>query len=82
MLNKLTPQPPDKIIELIGKFKADTRTNKIDLGVGVYKDDQGNTPVMRAVKEARPQARVEHINMQPSGRARHRRRERNHHEQL
>ncbi|MEM6465640.1 MAG: amino acid aminotransferase [Pseudomonadota bacterium] len=52
MLKNLTPQPPDKIIELIGMFKADTRTSKVDLGVGVYKDAEGKTPVMRAVKAA------------------------------
>ncbi len=52
MLKNLTPQPPDKIIQMIGQFKADTRTDKVDLGVGVYKDAQGKTPVMRAVKAA------------------------------
>ncbi|MEO0913025.1 MAG: amino acid aminotransferase [Pseudomonadota bacterium] len=52
MLKNLTPQPPDKIIEMIGLFKADTRTDKVDLGVGVYKDAKGRTPVMRCVKEA------------------------------
>ena len=52
MLKNLTPQPPDKIIELIGMFKADRRTSKVDLGVGVYKDAEGKTPVMRAVKAA------------------------------
>jgi aspartate aminotransferase len=52
MLEVLKPQPPDKIIELIGLFAADPRTDKLDLGVGVYKDPQGRTPVMRAVKRA------------------------------
>ena len=52
MLENLTAQPPDKILALIGQFRADPRTDKIDLGVGVYKDATGNTPVMRAVKEA------------------------------
>jgi aromatic-amino-acid transaminase len=33
-------------------FNADPRSDKIDLGVGVYKDDSGNTPIMRAVKKA------------------------------
>jgi aromatic-amino-acid transaminase len=33
-------------------FNADSRSGKIDLGVGVYKDDSGNTPIMRAVKKA------------------------------
>lgn len=52
MLSNLKPQEPDKILALIGEFKADTRQGKIDLGVGVYKDANGHTPVMRAVKEA------------------------------
>ena len=36
----------------MAKFKQDPRTNKVDLGVGVYKDASGKTPVMRAVKAA------------------------------
>lgn len=52
MLSNLQPQAPDKILMLIEEFKADTRQGKIDLGVGVYKDPQGVTPVMRAVKAA------------------------------
>ncbi|WP_342068946.1 amino acid aminotransferase [Yoonia algicola] len=52
MLENLTAQPADKILALVAKFKADPRTDKVDLGVGVYKDATGNTPVMRAVKEA------------------------------
>lgn len=52
MLENLKEQAPDKIIELIGLFAADTRSDKLDLGVGVYKDANGNTPVMRAVKAA------------------------------
>ena len=52
MLEQLTQQAPDKIIELIAMCAADTRPGKMDLGVGVYKDAKGNTPVMRAVKAA------------------------------
>lgn len=52
MLSSLQPQTPDSILKLIEEFKADTRQGKIDLGVGVYKDPQGVTPVMRAVKAA------------------------------
>lgn len=33
-------------------FKSETRANKINLGIGVYKDAKGNTPIMKAVKEA------------------------------
>ncbi|MCF6272641.1 MAG: aspartate/tyrosine/aromatic aminotransferase [Rhodobacteraceae bacterium] len=52
MLENLKEQAPDKIIELIGLFAADERENKLDLGVGVYKNADGKTPVMRAVKAA------------------------------
>ena len=52
MLNALRPQPADKILQLIGQFRADPRAGKIDLGVGVYKDATGRTPVMHAVKAA------------------------------
>ena len=52
MLDTLKPQPQDKILQLIAMFREDARANKIDLGVGVYKDATGLTPVMRAVKAA------------------------------
>ncbi|MCU0816476.1 MAG: aminotransferase class I/II-fold pyridoxal phosphate-dependent enzyme, partial [Cypionkella sp.] len=52
MLETLNPQPQDKILQLIAMFREDARTDKIDLGVGVYKDATGLTPVMRAVKAA------------------------------
>ena len=52
MLGALKPQAADKILQLIGQFRADPRADKIDLGVGVYKDATGLTPIMRAVKAA------------------------------
>lgn len=52
MFEKLTPQPADELLALITLFRDDSRENKLDLGVGVYKDKQGRTPVMRAVKSA------------------------------
>ncbi len=52
MLEALTPQPADKILALMAKYKEDPRETKIDLGVGVYKNAEGVTPVMRAVKAA------------------------------
>jgi aromatic-amino-acid transaminase len=55
MLNALSPQPQDKILQLMQMFKDDPREVKIDLGVGVYKDATGLTPVMRAVKSAEKQ---------------------------
>lgn len=55
MLTALTPQAPDKILALVAAYKQDPRDAKIDLGVGVYKDASGLTPVMRAVKAAERQ---------------------------
>lgn len=55
MLENLTQQPQDKILQLMAMFREDPRTDKIDLGVGVYKDASGLTPVMRAVKAAERQ---------------------------
>ncbi|MDN5925818.1 MAG: aspartate/tyrosine/aromatic aminotransferase [Hyphomicrobiales bacterium] len=52
MFETLTAAPPDKIIALMGQFREDPRPGKIDLGVGVYKDAKGNTPIMAAVREA------------------------------
>jgi len=52
MFAHLNPQPKDKILALVAAYKEDPRNNKVDLGVGVYKDATGNTPVMRAVKAA------------------------------
>jgi len=52
MLEHLKPQPADKILMLMQSFREDPRPTKIDLGVGVYKDPTGLTPVMRAVKAA------------------------------
>lgn len=52
MFDKLKAQPQDKILQLIAMFRDDPRSTKIDLGVGVYKDATGLTPVMRAVKAA------------------------------
>ena len=55
MFETLQAPAPDKILALMQTFRDDPRDNKIDLGVGVYKDATGNTPVMRAVKAAEQQ---------------------------
>ncbi|KKB08424.1 aromatic amino acid aminotransferase [Devosia geojensis] len=52
MFETLTQAPGDKILALMGEFAADPRTDKIDLGVGVYKDENGVTPIMSAVRKA------------------------------
>ena len=52
MLDRLTQQPPDALLALIKLHDADTRPDKIDLGVGVYRTGQGDTPVFGAIKAA------------------------------
>ena len=52
MLDALSPQPPDALLALIKLFQADDRSDKIDLGVGVYRTGQGDTPVFQAIKKA------------------------------
>lgn len=52
MLECLSPATPDPILSLSIDFKNDTRPEKMDLGIGIYKDSQGNTPIMQAVKTA------------------------------
>ncbi|GLQ53033.1 aromatic amino acid transaminase [Devosia nitrariae] len=52
MFETLSKAPGDKILALMGEFAADPRQDKIDLGVGVYKDENGVTPIMSAVKKA------------------------------
>ena len=51
-LADLPPIVSDTLLALIAMVNADTRSDKIDVGVGVYRDGAGRTPVMRAVKEA------------------------------
>lgn len=48
----LTPAPADPILGLTEAFKNDTRSPKVNLGVGIFVDDQGKTPVLRCVKTA------------------------------
>lgn len=52
MFDMLARQPDDPLLALIGLYKADPRGGKVDLGVGVYRDENGATPIFRAVKEA------------------------------
>lgn len=55
MLTHLTDQPADKILALMQMYREDTRDTKVDLGVGVYKNANGKTPIMRAIKAAEKQ---------------------------
>jgi aspartate/tyrosine/aromatic aminotransferase len=52
MFETLEKATLDKIFVLMAEYAADPRQGKIDLGVGVYKDPQNNTPIMSAVKKA------------------------------
>jgi aromatic-amino-acid transaminase len=55
MLNRLEAQAPDALLALIKLHAADNRPDKIDLGVGVYRTGQGDTPVFGAIKAAEQQ---------------------------
>jgi aspartate aminotransferase len=52
MFEKITAAPADPILGLTDIFRADARPNKINLGIGVYKDETGKTPVLTSVKKA------------------------------
>ena len=52
MLENITAAPADPILGLNEKFLNDPRSGKINLGAGVYKDENGNTPVLNSVKKA------------------------------
>ena len=52
MLKRLEAQAPDALLALIKLHAADERTDKVDLGVGVYRTGQGATPVFAAIKQA------------------------------
>lgn len=52
MFEDIKTRGVDNLLALMEKFRNDPREQKVDLVVGVYKDDHGNVPVMRAVKQA------------------------------
>jgi aromatic-amino-acid transaminase len=52
MLENLAAQPADALLALIKLHNADPRADKIDLGVGVYRTGEGDTPVFKAIKAA------------------------------
>lgn len=52
MFERFEPTPEDPIIKLMGMFRADPRGEKIDVGVGVFRDEKGQTPIMDAVRQA------------------------------
>ncbi|WP_413723797.1 amino acid aminotransferase [Sodalis sp. RH16] len=52
MFENIPLAPADPILGLLDLFRADPRPNKINLGIGVYKDETGQTPVLTSVKKA------------------------------
>ena len=52
MFETVDVAPPDPILGLTEAFRQDPNPNKINLGVGVYQDAAGKTPVLASVKEA------------------------------
>src|SRR5205809_1410953 len=52
MFERLESVVPDPILSLMAAFRADPDPRKVDLGVGVYRDDRGETPVLDAVRRA------------------------------
>ena len=52
MWKNIEAAPADSILGLTEAFKKETNPRKVNLGVGVYKDDAGNTPVLKSVKDA------------------------------
>ncbi len=52
MWKNIEAAPADAILGLTEAFKNDDNTQKVNLGVGVYKDEQGNTPILSCIKTA------------------------------
>lgn len=55
MFNQLKALPADPLLGLIGAFRQDPNPSKVDLGVGVYKDETGHTAIMTAIQKAAQQ---------------------------
>jgi aromatic-amino-acid transaminase len=51
-LSELAPVPPDALLALIALCNADQRADKIDVGVGVFRDSRGRTPILKVMKRA------------------------------
>jgi aspartate/tyrosine/aromatic aminotransferase len=52
MFEAIQPAPPDPILGLTEAFHQDANPNKVDLSIGMYVNDSGQTPILRCVKEA------------------------------
>lgn len=55
MLSHLSAPQQDPILSLSVAYRNDPRAEKVDLGIGVYKNSQGQTPIMAAIKQAQQQ---------------------------
>lgn len=55
LFESLEPAKPDAIIGLIAEYRSDPRDNKVDLGIGVYRNAAGETPILASVKRAEQQ---------------------------
>ena len=72
MLEQLSPLPADPILGLLKAYGEDTNPQKVDLGVGVFKDDNGHTPILDCVKTAerhRTDTETSKIYIGPTGEA-------------
>ncbi len=52
MFQHISRLEPDAILGLMAKFRADSSPHKVDLGVGVFRDLDGNTPILECVRRA------------------------------
>jgi aspartate aminotransferase len=52
MFERLEPVIPDPILRLMAAYRADPDPRKVDLGIGVYRDDEGHTPILASVRSA------------------------------
>ena len=55
MFESVAALAPDPLLGIIVAYNQDQNPNKVDLGVGVYRDDVGNTPIFTSVKAAEAQ---------------------------
>lgn len=70
MFEDLQPLPADPLLGIMAAFAADPNPGKVDLGVGVYKDDSGETPIFAAVKAAEArliQGQTSKVYLPPAG---------------
>jgi aspartate aminotransferase len=51
MFERLEPVTPDAILALMAEYRADPDPRKVDLGIGVYRDERGDTPILESVRQ-------------------------------